>query len=135
MVFEPVDFIARLAALVPKPRGSLTRYHGLFAPNSHAREQVTPARRGRRTRRPPEKEPRSEAERRGSMTWAQRLRRVFHIDIETCGACGGPVRVIASIEDPAVIGKILAHVGEGQAPMPSLLVLRPEPRAPPGPEG
>jgi len=42
---------------------------------------------------------------------------------------------IASIEDPAVIGKILAHVGEGQAPMPSLLVLRPEPRAPPGPEG
>jgi hypothetical protein len=45
------------------------------------------------------------------------------------------VRVIATIEDPAVIGKILAHVGEGQAPMPSLLVLRPEPRAPPGPEG
>jgi hypothetical protein len=61
--------------------------------------------------------------------------RIVHIDIETCTACGGLVRVIASIEDPAVIGKILAHVGEGQAPMPSLLVLRPEPRAPPGPEG
>ena len=138
MLFEPVDLIARLAALVPKPRGSLTRYHGLFAPNSHAREQVTPTRRGRRTRPPPEQEPRSEAERRGAMTWAQRLRRVFHIDIETCTACGGAVRVMASIEDPTVIGKILAHVGEGQAPMPSLLVLRPErpePRAPPGPEG
>jgi hypothetical protein len=35
---------------------------------------------------------------------------------------------IVSIEDPAVIGKVLAQVGEGQAPMPSLLVLRPEPR-------
>lgn len=33
--------IARPAALVPKPRGSLTRYHGVFAPNSHARAQVT----------------------------------------------------------------------------------------------
>jgi excinuclease ABC subunit A len=38
VLFEPVDFIARLAALVPKPRVSLTRYHGVFAPNSHARD-------------------------------------------------------------------------------------------------
>ena len=45
------------------------------------------------------------------------------------------MRVIASIEDPVLIEKILAHVGESQAPMPSLLVVRPEPRAPPGPEG
>jgi hypothetical protein len=29
---EPVDFIAKLAALVPKPRVDLTRYHGVFAP-------------------------------------------------------------------------------------------------------
>jgi len=27
VLFEPVDFIARLAALVPKPRVNLTRYH------------------------------------------------------------------------------------------------------------
>ena len=33
-------------------RVNLTRYHGVFAPNSHAREQVTPARRGRRSARP-----------------------------------------------------------------------------------
>jgi hypothetical protein len=48
------------------------------------------------------------------MTWAQRLRRVFQIDIETCETCGGPVRVIASIEDPDVIHAILAHRGELQ---------------------
>jgi hypothetical protein len=30
----PLDFIARLAALVPKPRVNLTRFHGVFAPNS-----------------------------------------------------------------------------------------------------
>jgi hypothetical protein len=50
------------------------------------------------------------AERRAAMTWAQRLKRVFNIDIEACSACGGEVRIIASIEDPAVINKILAHL-------------------------
>jgi hypothetical protein len=36
-------------------------------------------------------------ERRAAMTWAQRLKRVFNIDIETCGECGGEVRIIATI--------------------------------------
>jgi len=30
------------------------------------------------------------------MTWAQRLKRFFKIDIETCRHCGGAVKVIAS---------------------------------------
>jgi hypothetical protein len=47
VIFEPLDFIARLAALVPKPRVNLTRFHGVFAPNSKHRAAVTPARRGR----------------------------------------------------------------------------------------
>ena len=33
VAFEPVDFIARLAALVPKPRVNLTGFHGVLAPN------------------------------------------------------------------------------------------------------
>ncbi len=33
VVFEPLDFMARLAALVPTPRIGLTRYHGVFAPS------------------------------------------------------------------------------------------------------
>ena len=49
------------------------------------------------------------------MTWAQRLKRVFNIDIETCSECGGDVRIIASIEDPVVIRKILAHLDEKAA--------------------
>ena len=35
------------------------------------------------------------AEKRGSMTWAMRLKRVFDINIETCSECGGDVRNIA----------------------------------------
>ena len=48
--------------------------------------------------------------RRAAMTWAQRLKQVFGIDIETCPACGGTVRIIACFEDPDVIETILAHL-------------------------
>lgn len=44
------------------------------------------------------------------MTWAQRLKRVFKINIETCDQCGAAVKVIASIEDPTVIKQILDHL-------------------------
>ena len=110
MIFEPLDFIARLAALVPTPRVNVTRYHGVFAPNSQYRAWVTPGKRGKRQKTNAADEPQTPAERRASMTWAQRLKRVFKIDIEVCSQCGGPVKVIASIEDPAVIQKILDHL-------------------------
>lgn len=45
--FEPLDFIARLAALVPKPCVNLTRFHGIFAPNSKHRALITPVKRGK----------------------------------------------------------------------------------------
>ncbi len=44
------------------------------------------------------------------MKWAQRLKRVFQIDIETCSECGGAMKVIACIEDPVVIKQILDHL-------------------------
>lgn len=46
------------------------------------------------------------------MTWTQRLKRVFNIDIDTCREYGGAVRVIADIEDPVVIRKIFDHLKE-----------------------
>jgi len=106
--------IARLAALVPKPRVNLTRFHGFFAPNSNHRGRVTPAKRGRGGQRATtaDLEEPTAAERRASMTWAQRLKRVFGIDIAICRSCGGAVRIIACIEDPVVIEKILTHLDE-----------------------
>jgi hypothetical protein len=47
VIFEPLDFIARLAALEPKPRVNLTRFHGVFASNSKHRALITPAGRGK----------------------------------------------------------------------------------------
>ena len=92
---------------MPKPRVHLTRYHGVFAPNSRLRAEITPAGRGKRGA-PQATDTRTAAERHRAMSWAQRLKRVFRIEIETCEHCGGRVQVIASIEDAAVIGWILA---------------------------
>ena len=103
----------------------------MFAPNSRYRGRVTRAKRGRGGRRAATGEPEAPtaAERRASMTWAQRLKRVFNIDIETCPACGGAVRIIACIEDPVVIKKILTHLDTKDASAePSRL---PPCRAPP----
>ena len=65
-----------------------------------------------------------------AMGWAQRLKRVFRIDIERCERCGGQVRIIASIEDPAVVGRILAH-REQRASAPADLIPAQGPRGPP----
>jgi hypothetical protein len=117
IIFDPLDFIARLAALVPKPRVNLTRFHGVFAPNSRDRASVTPAKRGKGAKPEAfeEGEEKTPMERRAAMSWAQRLKRVFGIDIETCPACGGALRIIACIEDPAVIKKILTHIDSKNA--------------------
>ena len=129
VIFEPLDFISRLVALVPRPRVNLTRFHGVFAPNSKYRARVTLASRGKRKEiHSPNDTDQTPAEKRASMTWAQRLKRVFDIDIETCNECGGDVRIIASIEDPLVIRMILDHL-HAKGIHADLL---PQCRAPPG---
>ena len=114
----------------------------MFASNSKHRVQVTPAKRGKGNtlKVPNEIQDQTPAERRASMTWAQRLKRVFNIDAdksagqpictavdcreavghkdvtdETCRECGGVVNVIACIEDPVVIAKILTHLNRKAA--------------------
>ncbi len=92
-----------------EPQVNLTRFHGVFAPNSKHRVQVTPAKRGKDRRMEgldTNWRDKSPAERHRAMTWMQRLKRVFNIDIEVCEHCGGHVKVIASIEDPKVIQQV-----------------------------
>ena len=114
VVFEPLDFISRLASLVPKPRCHLTRFHGVFAPNSHHRRQIT--REAKRNKIQPTSEDVTETveSRRLKMNWAMRLKRVFNIDVTACGHCHGLVKIIACIEDKTVIKKILSHINQQQ---------------------
>ena len=134
VIFEPLDFMAKLAALVPKPRVNLTRYHGVLAPNSKHRINVTPAKRGKGSAKKLEPKDKKNAglpvSERQKMTWAQRLKRVFNIDVTICNRCGGAVKIIACIEDPSVIKKILEHLDAKSMALTSANQL-PEPRAPP----
>ncbi len=110
VVLSPMEFMGRLAALVPKPRVNLTRFHGVFSPNSKLREFVVP------TKPVDDLETKDQSGYKAySMTWAQRLKRVFAIEIEKCEKCGGKVKIIACIEDSEVIQKILKHLGLDEA--------------------
>jgi hypothetical protein len=62
-----------------------------------------------------------------AMTWAQRLKRVFGIEIDRCEHCGGAVKIIACVQDKLAIRKILVHLNETSAPAPL-----PPARGPPG---
>jgi hypothetical protein len=126
IVPDPLDLMARLAALVPPPHMHLRRYHGVFAPHSRLRAAVTPAHRGAGGKGQGADQADADqpiTPRHIAMTWAQRLKRVFGVEIHTCTRCGGTLKVIASIEDPDAIAKILAHRAQtasdhGQAELP-----------------
>jgi hypothetical protein len=51
------------------------------------------------------------------MSWARLLKRVFDFDVERC-VRGGKLRTIAAIEEPAVIERILTHLGLSARPPP-----------------
>jgi hypoxanthine-DNA glycosylase len=84
VIFEPEDFISRRAALVPKPRAHLTRYHGVFAPASPDRARIVPKTRAAAANECAEA---SATGRQRAPTWAQRLKR-FAIDIAARAGAG-----------------------------------------------
>jgi hypothetical protein len=115
----PMELMERLVALVPRPRVHLTRYHGVLGPHYKHRKQIVP--------KPPELkvvgqdqdniDPK-QLELKKNIPWARLLARVFNIDVETCIKCGGNMKIIAAIEDPKVIRKILEHMGLATKPPP-----------------
>jgi hypothetical protein len=138
LLFEPIEFLEKLAALTPRPRINLVLYHGILAPHARARAQVVAWAAPAATREPPapdvaergvsaattpeppgagaaEVSPgddrRSRAEKPRDWAWADLMRRVFDLDVLVCPRCGGHMSVIATIEATDVLRKILAHLG------------------------
>jgi len=53
------------------------------------------------------------------ITWARLLKRTFEFDVETCHGCGGKMKIVAAIEYPHAIKKMLERLGLAtRAPMP-----------------
>jgi hypothetical protein len=114
--FTAVEFVARLVDHIPGKGEVRVRYYGAYASR----------RRGWWRRRgvvlvgaEPEDEP--SAEREGEpepwpalkarrRRWAELLRMIFKVDVEVCPACGGEMRILAFVTEPAVVRRILAHL-------------------------
>ena len=113
-----MEFMQWLAALVPRPRLHLIRFHGVLAPNAKLRSQVVPVPPAQKTKGEGDCEDCEHAHSKPlRMTWARLLKRVFDIDIDQC-QCGGKLKLIAVIEQPDVIEKILTHLGLAAQPPP-----------------
>ena len=121
LVFTPMELLQRLVPLVPRPRINLLLYHGVLAPNAPLRREVV----ARAEPDPSVVEPCPSApgadeqpeERTAHRTrpkyraWADLMRRAFEADVLACPRCGGRMTVLATIDDPAVIHRILTHLG------------------------
>jgi putative transposase/transposase-like zinc-binding protein len=128
MVFEPLEFLERLAAMIPRPETNLLICPGVLAPRSRWRARVVAY--GRVVPEPTAMAPPLAAgpedtkgkSRPPAWSWAAPMHRAFGIDVLACAHCGGRLRLIATLHDPAVIRKILAHVTlshSGQSPGPA----------------
>jgi hypothetical protein len=121
LVFQPLDFLARLAVLIPKPYVHEIAYHGVLAPAARWRAEVVagaPKAGGvRRPRRPCDDGDEVGSDEVGSgvrprrLDWAQLLWRSFTTDVLTCTTCGGRRNVLALVQDPNSIKAILTHLG------------------------
>ena len=120
-----------LVALAPKPKVNLASYHSVLAPNHRWRGRVTPAKRGKGATRIANTDVYPPAEQHVAMSWVQRLKRVFNVEV--CGHCNGSVKVIACLEDQDVIDRILAHLREKEQGRPILSHWVPPARAAPRP--
>ena len=118
LLFEPVEFLEKLAALTPRPEINLMLYHGALAPHARWRAEVVAYRRAESDEATGPSAAAGRAGPRGCggewpryWTWAALMRRAFDLDVLRCPRCAGRMQLIATIEDPAVIQRILAHLG------------------------
>ena len=122
---EPLDLLARLAALVPAPRRHALRYHGTLAPNSKCRARIVPVQAGpavakaktiRSRGECPADRSVSAADHEGSasvarLSWAELMLRVFKVDVLECPRCKGRLRIIATVTAPSAVKAILMCLG------------------------
>jgi hypothetical protein len=120
VLFEPLDFLRRLAAIVPPPRENQTRYYGIFSahhkerrklvalvPKAAALAKSTLEKSGELKLPPEDAEPVPPKYR---QPWSALLKRVFGHEMLTCPRCLGKMRLLGMVDSPKVIAKILTHL-------------------------
>jgi hypothetical protein len=108
-----LEFLEKLAALVPLPWAHLVRYGGCLAPHSTLRDAIrpTPRQRGEDGTETPPGTP--------YWHWARLLGRAVALEMATCPFCRrGALRLIAVITQESVITRILRHLQLAAVPPP-----------------
>jgi hypothetical protein len=104
-LFEPTDFIAAITQHIPDKGVQMVRYYGWYSNKS----------RGMRAKKNPSGGVLlmdSDAPRRiPSKKWRELIKKVWEVDPLECPNCGGEMKIIALIDEGAVIEKILRHLG------------------------
>ena len=90
IVMSPLEFMQRLAALVPHPRLHLIRFHGVLAPNAKLRATIVASSVHHATEHAAD-HAHAHCSAPACMSWARLLKRVFDIDIEHCPLVAGPL--------------------------------------------
>jgi hypothetical protein len=121
--FDAVEFLGRLAVLVPRPRVNLILYYGVLgaraAWRSAAVPRATPEPTAAASMRQGAAAPAAAPGTTRPPRWSDLMRRSFGFEVLTCPRCGGRLRLIALIEEAAVVGRILRHLGLSTArPVP-----------------
>ena len=112
LVFEPLELLERIAAIIPRPQINLVIYHGVLAPNAKWRSRVVAYKRHSVLDSDSERRdgacPRPQPPR--YYAWAELMRRTFGYDVMACLKCGGRMRLLAMINKPDAIERILTHL-------------------------
>ena len=110
VIFEPLDLMSKLTALIPRPKTNVIRFHGVYASNANLRSQVVP--RDENAEHDCGHERKSDpTHRRHRLLWAELLARVFQIDVFKCPRCSSQMQRVAWILNQVAIRKILDSVG------------------------
>jgi len=143
MVLAPLELLEKLAALVPRPKTHLVRYHGILAPAAPWRAAIVPSPPPPDEESDPVSDPgcrcRSSPARNASTvpksgplppapsapaahlryyTWPELMQRIFKIDVLECPRCHGRLRILAAIHPPEATRKILDWLGLPSRPPP-----------------
>ncbi len=119
-MLDPLEALARILSVVPPKGWHSVRYFGWYSSRSrgerHKRGQF-----GKERKEPPR--PASLAR----QAWAKLIAKIWKQDPSVCERCGSQMRVIAFIQQPETVRKILQHVGLWRDPAPSTTAARAPP--------
>ena len=117
--FDPLELLERLAVLTPRPRVNLIRYYGVLAPRASWRAAPVPGASSHGVEvshressvEADEDASRVKSSRAGAYQWAELMQRTFALNVLACPRCAGRLRLVALIEQAAVVRRILRHLG------------------------